>query len=84
MACGHRRDFVTRIRQWIATVRMRKGDAGPLSSAVPRRHRTKQDLRRALLMLKDIQDMRQNHIATAERRLLPTSGSNLTPFLRDF
>jgi len=63
MAFGHSRDFATRIQQWIVAVSMRKGDAGPRSSAVPRRHRTKQDLRRALQRLKDIQEMPQNHTA---------------------
>jgi hypothetical protein len=50
MAVGYSRGFITRIQQWIA-------------AAVPRRHRTKQNLRRALQRLKDIQDMRQDRPA---------------------
>jgi hypothetical protein len=60
MAFGHNRDFATRIQEWIAAVSRKKGDAGPRSSAVSRRHRTKQELRRALQLLKDIQEMRRN------------------------
>jgi hypothetical protein len=59
MAFGHSRELVDRAQQWIAAVSMRESDARPRSSAVSRRHRTKQDLRRAFPMLKEIQDMRQ-------------------------
>jgi hypothetical protein len=61
MAFVHSRELVDRAQQWIAAVSMREGDAGPRSSAVSRRHRTKQDLRRALQILKEIQDMRRKH-----------------------